>query len=269
MKTILAMSFAITMAAPALADNDSSPCGAQYCPSSADKMQKRLNDAWWSSVTTGEEKAKIGEFIRSTGFTDTAGRWGEAANAYFNWRAMTHGYSIDLSDEAAKVADARAVAQKKARFSTMRKAAEGAVRGKLIDPSSAEFEWPYGFTHATWKPIFQRRLEGMVICGSVNAKNRMGGYVGRSSFVVVLDDSNTVIFTDLDSGRGLGLVDVQCKKAASMFPSPQEGMLDNQLVANAGAVDLADELAKLATLRDKGVLTSAEFDAQKTKLLSK
>ena len=30
----------------------------------------------------------------------------------------------------------------------------------------------------------------------------------------------------------------------------------------------ADELSKLAELRDKGVITGAEFDAQKAKLLS-
>jgi hypothetical protein len=35
-----------------------------------------------------------------------------------------------------------------------------------------------------------------------------------------------------------------------------------------GGSSIADELAKLAQLRDSGVLTQAEFDAQKAKLLS-
>jgi hypothetical protein len=39
-------------------------------------------------------------------------------------------------------------------------------------------------------------------------------------------------------------------------------------VANAApATSLADELAKLASLRDSGVLTNAEFEAQKARLL--
>ena len=37
--------------------------------------------------------------------------------------------------------------------------------------------------------------------------------------------------------------------------------------AQPGATSVADELTKLATLRDKGVLTDAEFAAQKAKLL--
>lgn len=36
----------------------------------------------------------------------------------------------------------------------------------------------------------------------------------------------------------------------------------------APASSLADELAELAELREAGVLTGAEFDAQKAKLLS-
>ena len=36
----------------------------------------------------------------------------------------------------------------------------------------------------------------------------------------------------------------------------------------AGSQSTADQLTKLADLRDKGVITSAEFDAQKAKLLA-
>jgi hypothetical protein len=39
--------------------------------------------------------------------------------------------------------------------------------------------------------------------------------------------------------------------------------------ATAGEPDVADELAKLAALRDKGILTDAEFAAQKAKLLAR
>jgi hypothetical protein len=44
-----------------------------------------------------------------------------------------------------------------------------AMLRKLSDPDSAR-----------WGPIFR---SGPVVCGSVNAKNRMGGYVGRRGFV--------------------------------------------------------------------------------------
>jgi hypothetical protein len=37
--------------------------------------------------------------------------------------------------------------------------------------------------------------------------------------------------------------------------------------AAAPALSIADELGKLAKLRDEGTLTAAEFDAQKKKLL--
>jgi hypothetical protein len=39
--------------------------------------------------------------------------------------------------------------------------------------------------------------------------------------------------------------------------------------ATAAGPDVADELTKLATLRDRGILTDAEFATQKAKLLAK
>jgi len=40
-------------------------------------------------------------------------------------------------------------------------------------------------------------------------------------------------------------------------------------VQSHGGVTVADEIAKLAELRDRGALTDAEFTAQKAKLLAK
>lgn len=39
------------------------------------------------------------------------------------------------------------------------------------------------------------------------------------------------------------------------------------VAASAAAPDLADQLTKLAVLRDQGILTDDEFAAQKAKLL--
>ena len=52
---------------------------------------------------------------------------------------------------------------------------------------------------------------------------------------------------------------------------PYDGPVDQPhaaQVATVGAPSLADELAKLAALRDQGVLTDAEFETKKAQLLS-
>nr|WP_315467126.1 hypothetical protein [uncultured Undibacterium sp.] len=62
--------------------------------------------------------------------------------------------------------------------------AKNAVREILNDPESARFEG-----------LFSNRKTGAV-CGYVNAKNRMGGYVGRQLFIV---SSNGVVDFDTSS----------------------------------------------------------------------
>lgn len=82
-----------------------------------------------------------------------------------------------------------------------RRVAEEAVRSQLIDPDSARIEWPYGFLSGSWKPAFQKRIEGYWTCGLVNAKNRMGGYTGRTSFVAVISHEGVVKYVELGTGR--------------------------------------------------------------------
>ena len=48
----------------------------------------------------------------------------------------------------------------------------------------------------------------------------------------------------------------------------QQQMMDQYIRQTAGTADPADQLAKLADLKEKGVITQAEFDSQKAKLLS-
>lgn len=50
-----------------------------------------------------------------------------------------------------------------------------AVREHLLDPESARFG-----------QLFRGRADG-VICGTVNARNRMGGYAGQTRFVLFPD----------------------------------------------------------------------------------
>ena len=97
----------------------------------------------------------------------------------------------------------------------------------------------------------------------------MGGYSGSSTVVAVLDeyDDRRVLFADIDGSRdNSGLDTIMCAKHS--FPPPENGMLDNAPVQHA-SLDIADELAKLAALRDRGVLTPAEFDRQKAVLLAR
>ena len=48
----------------------------------------------------------------------------------------------------------------------------------------------------------------------------------------------------------------------------QQKAFDSYVKQTAGSTSSADELTKLAALKDQGVLTDAEFSAQKAKLLS-
>jgi len=66
------------------------------------------------------------------------------------------------------------------------------------------------------------------------------------------------------------------KEVAMALREELLGLLDAQIEARdedtresgpTGALSLADELKKLAELRDSGILTETEFDAQKAKLL--
>jgi ABC-type multidrug transport system fused ATPase/permease subunit len=57
------------------------------------------------------------------------------------------------------------------------------------------------------------------------------------------------------------------ERAAESAQQQQEA-LDQYIKQTAGTSNTGDELAKLADLRDKGVITQEEFDAQKAKLLA-
>jgi hypothetical protein len=156
-------------------------------------------------------------------------------------------------------------------WSLFRRNAEAALRRRLIDPDSARIEWPNGFLLGTWKPLLQARVEGYWTCGLINARNRMGGYTGSTSFVVVLSPQGEVKFSDVGSGRDLDIVSSSCQRSASQLPpapaawaaatGPGQG-------GSTGAPSLATEIERLVQLRDSGALTQAEFEAAKAKLLA-
>lgn len=149
-----------------------------------------------------------------------------------------------------------------------RQAAERELRSRMFDPESARFEWPYGFINGTWQPPFRKPIEGYWTCGRVNAKNRMGGYTGNHSFVAVVSAGGVVQYVESGTGGDFDILATQCEKAVRLLPPPPPGFGTNNASAGQHAApSMADELKKLADLRQAGALTEEEFQAAKQRLL--
>lgn len=211
--------------------------------------------------------ALIQESAYIKGQRDTAGKRARLLSGYFSANGRPD-LGTTLTAAVEKMYEAAGEAQPaEPDWAKFRNAAEQAVRSRLIDPGSAQFEWPFGFTYGTWKPFLGKRVEGYWSCGQINARNRMGGYTGATYFVVVMDEPDNVKFVDLGSGKEYDLVDTACAKSVSMLP-PAPAALAQAAPVSSGPVSVADEIEKLAALRDRGILTQAEFEAQKAALLA-
>jgi hypothetical protein len=150
-----------------------------------------------------------------------------------------------------------------------RKNAERAVLTGFYDPGSATFEWPFGFTYGSWKPVLQSRIEGWWTCGRVNAKNRMGGYVGSRYFVVVMNDDGRALFNETSSGGDFDFVSSQCANSVVHLPPAPREFFETTSASQpaASAPSVADELKKLSDLYEAGALTEEEYKAAKAKIL--
>lgn len=154
-------------------------------------------------------------------------------------------------------------------WTLFRRNAEAALIGRLIDPDSARIEWPNGFTLGTWRPLLARRIEGYWTCGLINARNRMGGYTGATSFVVVLSAEGQVLYSEVGTGRDYDLLSSQCARSANLLPPPPRAWANAPAAQTSSApASLADELERLVRLRDSGALSPAEFEAAKARLLA-
>jgi len=89
----------------------------------------------------------------------------------------------------------------------------------------------------------------------------MGGWAKAlwSVFVILLPFLGVFIYV-IVNGKSMG-------DRAAADAQQQQAALDTYVRQTAGTAGPADELAKLAALRDNGTLTDAEFAAQKAKLL--
>lgn len=145
-------------------------------------------------------------------------------------------------------------------WTAVRSKGEAILKAMLFDPGSAQIAWTEGFRWGYLKPIIGKKVYQWVGCGQINAKNRMGGYVGAKPFYVAVRLDGTV------SAESEPLLMASCNVYGEPHVDPQPELLD--LAGERKTLSVADELSKLAVLRDKGIITPAEFEQQKAKLLS-
>lgn len=152
-----------------------------------------------------------------------------------------------------------------------RGAAEG-VTGRLIDPQSAMIEMPYDFIYGTWRQPFGGSYTGFITCGTVNAKNRMGGYVGAAPFVAVMNPAGFSLFVGMDDPTNRYIMPVaagcgELTKRLTYVGNTPTGSAATDNAAPA-APSMAQELAKLAELHASGALTDQEYAAAKARILT-
>jgi hypothetical protein len=160
-------------------------------------------------------------------------------------------------------------------YHALRLAAEAELRTKLTDPDSAHFQWPLGFAYGRWRPTIYPRMTGYLGCGTVNIKNRFGSDAGVKWFSAIVSDDGKVGLAHIDKIGGFPQAKPYCARAG--LPRPQVGMLDVEPTPAQSGATLAPsadqpfsvpaELARLAGLRDSGILTEAEFQVLKQALL--
>lgn len=215
-----------------------------------DAMRLQLEDARWHAPA----RAELVKGLRATEGVITQGlgssKYEELVAITLTWPGGETLYADSAPD-----------------WSLFRRNSEAALRARLIDPESARIEWPHGFTYGSWRPLLSKQIDGYWTCGTINARNRMGGYTGSTSFVVVLDPSAAVKYVEMGEARDFDLLGAQCLKSIKFLPPPQVTMTATSSSAPP-AVSLADELKKLSDLKNAGALTDSEFEAAKRRLLS-
>lgn len=148
-------------------------------------------------------------------------------------------------------------------WAVIREQGEARLKNALFDPGSAQIQYASGFQWGFMKPIIGRRTHGWIACGSVNAKNRMGGYVGAQGFFIFVD-ANGAVSADMTANWI-----TTCDQGPAAPVQPELATAPIAATPSGAMPSIADELGKLAALRDKGIITQAEFEAQKAKLLSR
>ena len=102
----------------------------------------------------------------------------------------------------------------------------------------------------------------IVVFGDIFRSHDMGG--GAKAlwviFVIILPFLGIFVYLIARGGK--------MHEHAAEAAQQQQQAMDNYIKQAAGTSGSVDQLAKLADLKDKGVITQAEFDSQKAKLLA-
>lgn len=100
-----------------------------------------------------------------------------------------------------------------------RRIAADALKDRLRDPASAEFQWPYGFAYQEWNSRV-----GYLTCGKVNARNGFGGYNGFRPFIVMLAADGRVQGLEFGSRSDSFWTQLECKALARRLPPADPGV---------------------------------------------
>ncbi|KQS03554.1 hypothetical protein ASG11_04205 [Sphingomonas sp. Leaf357] len=125
--------------------------------------------------------------------------------------------------------------------------AEAGIRDRMIDPESARITWMGGYFKGDHKPPLSPRYSGYVACGSVNAKNRMGGYTGASSFIVVIDYDRVLLLDIERTGRGFAGAACEQYALQQKLPPLTDAERDPASEATAGSGAPAAASARLTS----------------------
>jgi hypothetical protein len=85
----------------------------------------------------------------------------------------------------------------------------------MVDPDSAEFKYVGDARVTDHRPTpFSSKIPGTVdiVCGMVNSRNRMGGYVGYVPYYVAIRNGTEVVTQAIDDGGRLKFATVACER---------------------------------------------------------
>lgn len=104
-------------------------------------------------------------------------------------------------------------------WENFKRIAEAAIRDRLVDPRSAQFTWPYLARAGTLKAFLTARVSGYYTCGTLNSRNKMGGFAGTSS-VLVMERDGLPVTIELGQDEKFDTTNMFCADsiAKGMFP---------------------------------------------------
>jgi len=211
---------------------------------SAERLEKKLREGGGKTATAKITAAKKGKMAISTG-NDAAQ---QAASAHVNWKLTLQ---ITPDNEAPFEGEVKEPYPELSSGPSI-----GDAIGVLYDPND----------HS--KLVVDHSSEGLATTAlshvSESTQAAMAQATGESAQDMMkeaIDDP--AAFREKMKERGSQMAASATAGAGTGMPN----VLIGGVPAAAAAPDPADEIAKLADLRDRGALTDAEFEAQKKKIL--